>query len=59
MHCSKSVNGVPGTGSIVKAVEVASERRAIIMGKPSKPIFDIARQMHHIQPASTIMIGDR
>ncbi len=50
---------VAGTGSLVVSVEMAAQRKCIMMGKPEKPIFDVAQKMHNIDPAKTIMIGDR
>ncbi|XP_059572689.1 glycerol-3-phosphate phosphatase [Alligator mississippiensis] len=50
---------IPGTGCLVKAVEVAAEREAFIIGKPSRYIFDCVVSEFDIDPARTIMVGDR
>ncbi|XP_052872872.1 glycerol-3-phosphate phosphatase-like [Anopheles cruzii] len=50
---------IPGTGSIVQAVTTCSERQPIVMGKPNAHICDIIRKEYHVDPARTLMIGDR
>lgn len=51
---------VPGTGSMVAAVETAAGRKPLVLGKPSPFMFDIVRRRHPaVQPARTLMIGDR
>ncbi|CAM2099924.1 glycerol-3-phosphate phosphatase [Caretta caretta] len=50
---------IPGTGCLVKAVEMAAEREAFIIGKPSRYIFDCVSSEFKIEPARTIMVGDR
>lgn len=55
-----SRNGVvPGTGSIVRAIETCSERNAIIMGKPNRSICESLIASKTIIPERTLMIGDR
>lgn len=49
----------PGTGVMVKAVETASERAPIVMGKPSVEMFEVIRKSNNIDPSRTLMIGDR
>lgn len=48
---------VPGTGSIVRAVQTASERDPIVMGKPNVSICESL--LGDIVPERTLMIGDR
>lgn len=48
---------VPGTGSIVRAVQTCAEREPIIMGKPNISICDSL--IDNIIPERTLMIGDR
>jgi len=51
---------VPGTGAMVAAVTTAAGRQPVVLGKPSKFMFEIVQRRHpSIQPARTLMIGDR
>lgn len=50
---------IPGTGSIVSAVEVPSRRKPLLIGKPNTIMFDILKKLHNIDPEKSIMIGDR
>lgn len=50
----------PGTGAIVAAVATAVERQPdAIMGKPHQHIFQCLQEAYGIDPATTVMIGDR
>ena len=49
-----------GTGAMVAAVTTAAGREPVVLGKPSKFMFEIVQRRHpSIQPARTLMIGDR
>jgi len=51
---------VPGTGSMVAAVETAAGRKPIVLGKPNSLMFEIVQKRHpSVVPARTLMIGDR
>ena len=50
---------IQGTGSLVQGVEVAAQRKAIVCGKPYKPIIDVLIKDQGVDPARTLMIGDR
>lgn len=50
---------VPGTGSIVRAVETCAERKPTIMGKPNTSICESLLEANGIVPERTLMIGDR
>ena len=47
----------PGSGALVAAIEVASNSRAIVLGKPSVRIFRIASE-NFIKPSRIVVIGD-
>jgi len=49
----------PGAGSIVSAIQTASGRRPINIGKPSRRIFDLCLKSLGIPPGRTASIGDR
>jgi len=51
---------VPGTGSMVAAVETAAGRKPIILGKPNPMMFEIVQKRHPaVKAERTLMIGDR
>jgi len=51
---------IPCTGAMVAAVTTAAGRQPVVLGKPSKFMFEIVQRRHpSIQPARTLMIGDR
>ncbi len=47
------------TGPIVKAIEYASRRRAVVIGKPSPLMFEIALGRAHSEKARAVMVGDQ
>ncbi|XP_069775755.1 pyridoxal phosphate phosphatase isoform X3 [Narcine bancroftii] len=56
------ISSGPGTGSLTAAVEAASGRKAKVIGKPSRFMFDCINEMEAgtpLDPARTLMIGDR
>jgi len=50
---------IPGAGSILKMLEVASGREAILAGKPLPKMFENALEVLGTQPENTLVIGDR
>lgn len=50
---------LPGSGSVIAALEVATGRRATLMGKPEAPMFAHALRVLGTAPQRTLMIGDR
>lgn len=49
----------PGAGSILAAIQAASGVSPQIMGKPARPMFEIALQRLGTPADQTLMIGDR
>ncbi len=49
----------PGAGSILAALRTATDRQPLVMGKPSKPMFETALHTLDAAPEITLMIGDR
>jgi len=49
----------PGAGSILAALEAASDQAPIIVGKPEAHIFRLALNRVQSTPEMTVMIGDR
>lgn len=50
---------LPGTGSIVSAVETSAGRNPIIIGKPHSIITEVLMKDFKINPKKTLMIGDK
>ena len=50
---------MPASGSIISAIETASGRKAICVGKPSKELSKNIIAKFNLNPNKTIMIGDR
>ena len=47
------------TGPLVKAIEYASGRRALVIGKPSPRMFRMALQKAGCEKAEAVMVGDQ
>lgn len=50
---------VPGAGSIIAALEAASDAKATIIGKPESALLEAAIEHLGIKPAVALMVGDR
>ncbi|XP_056129742.1 pyridoxal phosphate phosphatase [Lampris incognitus] len=51
---------LPGSGCLTAALEVATGRKATVVGKPSRFMFEcISSQFTGIDPAQCLMVGDR
>ena len=50
---------LPGNGSLVKALEHASQRKAVNVGKPSAILADLIQRQHGLEGSRTMMVGDR
>ncbi|NXH15902.1 PLPP phosphatase, partial [Bucco capensis] len=49
----------PGTGSLTAAVETASGRKALVVGKPNTYMFECIVERFGVDPSRTLMVGDR
>ena len=50
---------LPGNGSIVRALEHSSRRKAINVGKPSPILAQLICNEHNLNPSRTLFVGDR
>jgi len=50
---------VPGAGSILAALEAATDQKPIIIGKPAPEMYQIAMERMGTLPAETLVVGDR
>lgn len=50
---------VPGAGSILAALEAATDVRATVIGKPERALLDSALKHLGLQPSQALMVGDR
>lgn len=50
---------VPGAGSILAALEAATDMRATIIGKPERALLDSALAQLGLEPGDALMVGDR
>ncbi|KAF7701022.1 pyridoxal phosphate phosphatase [Silurus meridionalis] len=49
----------PGSGSLTAALETASSRKATVIGKPSRFMFECIASQFDLEPESSLMVGDR
>lgn len=50
---------IPGSGTVIGALEIASGKRAKIIGKPQPILYEIALSRLKLAPQHTLAIGDR
>jgi 4-nitrophenyl phosphatase len=50
---------IPGAGTIIGALEIASGKKAKIIGKPEPDLYKIALKRLQLAPEETLAIGDR
>lgn len=50
---------IPGAGSIIAALEAATDQKAIIIGKPEPIMFNQALQRLNVKAEETLVVGDR
>ncbi|XP_036385242.1 pyridoxal phosphate phosphatase [Megalops cyprinoides] len=49
----------PGSGSLTAALETATDRKATVIGKPSRFMFECIASQFGVDPAQSLMVGDR
>jgi len=57
-YCMRDGNVSLDLGPFVKAIEYASNKKSILMGKPEKNFFDLAIKDMNIEKDNVLMIGD-
>ncbi|KUK46091.1 MAG: Putative phosphatase, partial [Anaerolinea thermophila] len=50
---------IPGSGTLIGALEIASGKKATIIGKPEPLLYDMALKRLGTSPSETLAIGDR
>uniref|UniRef100_A0A7S1C144 Phosphoglycolate phosphatase n=1 Tax=Corethron hystrix TaxID=216773 RepID=A0A7S1C144_9STRA len=50
---------LPGNGALVRAIEHASQRDAINVGKPSRILAELLSDRYGLDPSRTLFVGDR
>ena len=49
----------PGAGSLIAALVAATDVQPIVIGKPGRPMFELALEIAGTSPDETAMLGDR
>lgn len=49
----------PGAGALVAAISAATDIEPLVIGKPARPMFELALEVLGSPPAETAMLGDR
>lgn len=49
----------PGAGSLVAAIETATGRSPLVVGKPERPLFEAALRRLGCAPSAALMVGDQ
>lgn len=50
---------MPGAGTVIGAIEIASGKKAKMMGKPHPILYEIALDRISLKPEETLAVGDR
>ncbi|MDY6846621.1 MAG: HAD-IIA family hydrolase [Chloroflexota bacterium] len=50
---------IPGSGAVIGALEIASGRKAKIIGKPEPFLYETALKRLSLSPSETLAVGDR
>ncbi|XP_031849083.1 glycerol-3-phosphate phosphatase [Nomia melanderi] len=55
---SPNTNRFPGTGCFIQTIESASNRKAVLLGKPEPFLIEYIVKKYNLNPQRTLMIGD-
>jgi 4-nitrophenyl phosphatase len=50
---------IPGAGSIVAAVQAATDQEPVMIGKPKPVMYQVALERMGVRPEETLVVGDR
>ena len=50
---------LPGTGALVNVLSSSLGKEPIVIGKPQPTMLQVILSKYHLDPASTLMVGDR
>lgn len=50
---------IPGAGALIGALEIATDVKPIVAGKPSETLYKFALERLQTTPAETLVVGDR
>lgn len=50
---------IPGTGALISSIEIASGKKAIVTGKPSKFMIDLILNELKVKPKEILIVGDK
>jgi 4-nitrophenyl phosphatase len=50
---------VPGNGSLLAAIQTATDVEPVVIGKPEKAMYEVALERLNTTPEQTLMVGDR
>ena len=50
---------IPGTGALISSIEIASGKKAIVTGKPSKFMIDLILNELRVKPKEILVVGDK
>lgn len=48
----------PGNGTLIKFLEIASDIKALVLGKPNKVFLDLILENHQMQMSDALLVGD-
>ena len=57
--CPTEFGSVPDCGSVCEMIYNATNKRPLVIGKPSPLMIELAMQKYNVSPEETAVIGDR